>query len=108
MQERREGAIAALFGRPRPPQRAVCAVVPGACLDAGEGAQKGLIIMSSGFCKSPEASVKFTGQNGMESDTTPKVAGKCPKKGHGKKGKGKSRNPQAHTRPLAWLSGLGF
>jgi hypothetical protein len=54
------------------------------------GGKKGLIIMSSGFCKSPEASIKFTGQNGAESDTTPKVAAKCPKgkKGAKKKGRG--------------------
>jgi hypothetical protein len=43
------------------------------------GGKKGLIIMSSGFCKDPRASFKFTGQNGMEFDTTPRVGGKCPK-----------------------------
>lgn len=41
------------------------------------GGKKGLIIMSSGFCAHPRASVKFTGQNGLASNTSPKVVGKC-------------------------------
>ena len=41
--------------------------------------------MSSGFCANPKAEIKFTGQNGMESNTTPKVAAKCPKTKKGKK-----------------------
>ncbi len=45
--------------------------------------------MSSGFCKDPRASLKFTGQNGAELDTTPKVAAKCPKAKHGHKRTGK-------------------
>jgi hypothetical protein len=56
------------------------------------GGKKGLIIMSSGFCAHPQADIKFTGQNGMESNTTPKVAATCPKKakkGKGAKNKGK-------------------
>jgi hypothetical protein len=87
------------------------------------GGKKGLIIMSSGFCKDPTASIKFTGQNGMESDTTPKVGGKCPKKGDakgkgnkgkgnkakgpkGKKGKGaESRNGGGHRRLTAFVPG---
>ena len=51
------------------------------------GGKRGLIIMSSGFCADPRASFKFDGQNGMEYDTTPKVAAKCPKKKGKKKGK---------------------
>jgi hypothetical protein len=53
------------------------------------GGKKGLIEMSSGFCAKPQASVEFTGQNGMVSSSTPKVAAKCPKKP--KKGKRKHR-----------------
>jgi hypothetical protein len=77
------------------------------------GGKKGLIVMSSGFCAHPDASIKFTGQNGMESDTTPKVGGKCPKKGgskakgpKGKKGKGaESRNGGGHRRLTAFVPG---
>jgi hypothetical protein len=42
----------------------------------------------------------------MEPDTTPKVGGKCPKKGHGKKGK--RANAETHNRAASWLAGLGF
>jgi hypothetical protein len=56
------------------------------------GGKKGLIVMSSGFCKDPRADIKLAGQNGAEFDTTPKVAAKCPKAKKGgkasKKGKG--------------------
>ena len=51
------------------------------------GGKKGLIEMSSGFCAAPKAEVKFTGQNGMESNSKPKVAAKCPKSKTGKKSK---------------------
>ncbi len=54
------------------------------------GGKKGLIEMSSGFCAHPNADVKFTGQNGMESNSTPKVGAKCPKKKKGKKRAGHS------------------
>jgi hypothetical protein len=47
------------------------------------GGKKGLIVMSEGFCAHPRASVKFTGQNGLRADSTPKVFGKCG--AHGKK-----------------------
>ena len=57
------------------------------------GGKKGLIIMSSGFCANPRADIKFTGQNGMESNTTPKVKAKCPKK----KGK-KKASKRSHQR----------
>ena len=50
--------------------------------------------MSSGFCANPRADIKFTGQNGMESNTTPKVAAKCPKKKVNKS----SRNKRSHQR----------
>ena len=53
------------------------------------GGKKGLIEMSSGFCASPKASIKFTGQNGMESNSKPKVTAKCPKGNKGNKGGGK-------------------
>ncbi len=54
------------------------------------GGKKGLIIMSSGFCKDPNASYKLTGQNGAEYNTTPKVAAKCPKAHKANKGKKKA------------------
>ena len=56
------------------------------------GGKKGLIEMSSGFCAAPNAEVKFTGQNGMESNSKPKVTAKCPKakKGKSKRGPGHS------------------
>jgi hypothetical protein len=49
------------------------------------GGKKGLIIMSDGFCKHPNATVKLDAQNGKVSDSTPKVAAKCGK--HKKKKK---------------------
>jgi hypothetical protein len=52
------------------------------------GGKKGLIEMSSGFCAHPNADVKFTGQNGKESASTPKVSAKCPKAKKGKRGSG--------------------
>jgi hypothetical protein len=42
------------------------------------GGKKGLVEMSSGFCRSPRATVNLTAQNGKVYDTTPKVAAKCP------------------------------
>jgi hypothetical protein len=62
------------------------------------GGKKGLIEMSSGFCANPKADVKFTGQNGAESDSTPKVAAKCPKAKKGK-GKGKAHKSAARLVP---------
>ena len=59
------------------------------------GGKKGLIEMSSGFCAAPKAEVKFTGQNGMESNSKPKVAAKCPKAKKGKKSK-KSKRALGH------------
>ncbi len=44
------------------------------------GGKRGLIILSSGLCKSPKASVNLTGQNGKVSDTTPTVKTSCPRK----------------------------
>ena len=57
------------------------------------GGKKGLIEMSSGFCSSPKASIRFTGQNGIEAKSTPTVAAKCPK---GKKGKKKGKRGSGH------------
>ncbi len=74
------------------------------------GGKRGLIIMSAGFCKDPRANIQFTGQNGMESDTTPKVAAKCPKKGgKGSKDKGaKKGKDESSKRLTAWIPALGF
>ena len=63
------------------------------------GGKKGLIEMSSGFCKNPSADYKLTGQNGAIYNTTPKVAAKCPK---GKKGK--KKGSKGAKRPLAAVS----
>ncbi len=65
------------------------------------GGKRGLIIMSAGFCKDPRANIQLTGQNGMESNTTPKVAAKCPKKRGKGKSKGKSAKGKGHERPYA-------
>ena len=62
------------------------------------GGKKGLIEMSSGFCAAPNAEVKFTGQNGMESNSKPKVAAKCPK---GNRARGQAQSPQVRRSPLA-------
>ncbi len=67
------------------------------------GGKKGLIIMSSGFCKDPNASYKLTAQNGKEYNTTPKVAAKCPGKSKKHKSKG-----NAHKVGHRLLAGLGF
>jgi hypothetical protein len=67
------------------------------------GGKRGLIIMSSGFCKDPHASYKLTGQNGAEYDTTPKVAAKC---GKAKKAKGGGKGKGgAHSRLTAFFPG---
>ncbi len=58
------------------------------------GGKRGLIILSSGLCKSPKASVNLTGQNGKVSDTTPTVKTSCPKKHKGKSG---HRGRRAHS-----------
>ena len=58
------------------------------------GGKKGLIEMSSGFCAHPNADVKFTGHNGKESSSTPKVSAKCPK---AKKGKKKDKRALGRT-----------
>jgi len=50
------------------------------------GGKRGLVEMSSGFCKARKATVKLKGQNGAVYDSSPRVAAKCPKaKKHGKK-----------------------
>jgi hypothetical protein len=55
-----------------------------------QGGQKGLLVNSTNLCKSKHyATSEFTGQNGKEYNTTPKVAAKCPKAK--KAGKGKRR-----------------
>ncbi len=65
------------------------------------GGKKGLIIMSSGFCKDPRANIQLTGQNGAEYDTTPKVAAKCPKAHKANKGKKKAAKRSQLTSLLA-------
>jgi hypothetical protein len=58
------------------------------------GGKRGLIEMSSGFCRHPNAAVRFIGQNGKIYDTTPKVASSCKKAGtghHGAKHHGRHR-----------------
>jgi hypothetical protein len=57
------------------------------------GGKRGLIILSSGLCKSPKANVELDGQNGKVFDTNPVVKTSC-KKGGGKKkgGGGKKRH----------------
>ncbi len=50
------------------------------------GGKRGLIEMSDGFCAHPRAAVSFTAHNGKVSDSTPRVAGACPK-----------QQPGAHT-----------
>jgi hypothetical protein len=47
------------------------------------GGKRGLIEMSSGFCRHPHASVKLDGQNGKVFDTNPVVASSCSKKRRG-------------------------
>jgi hypothetical protein len=54
------------------------------------GGKRGLIEMSSGFCKNPRAKVKFTGQNGKVQETRPKVGGSCGRKAK-KRGGGKTK-----------------
>jgi hypothetical protein len=44
----------------------------------GERAPSGLIELSSGFCKSPRATVRLEGQNGKTHDTRPVVRSSCP------------------------------
>jgi hypothetical protein len=44
------------------------------------GGKRGLIEMSSGFCKAPRATIHLVGQNGKVSDTSPVVASDCAKK----------------------------
>ncbi len=56
------------------------------------GGKKGLIVMSDGFCARPNASIKFDAQNGKSYDTTPKVAGKCEKKGKKKHKSGRVKH----------------
>ena len=54
------------------------------------GGKRGLVEMSSGFCRSRRANVKLDGQNGKTYDTTPIVKAKCPKaKKHHKKKNGR-------------------
>ena len=65
------------------------------------GGKKGLIEMSSGFCKNPSADYKLTGQNGAIYNTNPKVAAKCPKGKKGKKGK-RAKRPQLGGLSSGW------
>jgi hypothetical protein len=44
------------------------------------GGKRGLIELSSGFCKAPRAAVDLTAQNGKVHDTRPVVGSSCPKK----------------------------
>lgn len=59
------------------------------------GGKKGLIVLSSGLCKSPRATVRLTGQNGKSYNSTPMVGTSCKKKGKGKRSGG-SRSRNAH------------
>jgi len=55
------------------------------------GGKRGLIEMSNGFCKKPNATVNFTAQNGKVYNTTPEVASSCGGK-KAKKGKAKKKH----------------
>jgi hypothetical protein len=56
------------------------------------GGKRGLIELSSGFCKAPNATVKLLGQNGKSYDTIPVVGSSCPKgRKHGGGGHHKHR-----------------
>jgi hypothetical protein len=58
-----------------------------------QGGKKGLLVNSENICKAPQrATVKFTGQNGKNEETSPLLKVKCAK--HGKKHK---RHHQRHT-----------
>jgi hypothetical protein len=45
------------------------------------GGKRGVIELSSGLCRSPKASIKFTAQNGRVYDTSPKIKTGCAGKG---------------------------
>jgi uncharacterized repeat protein (TIGR01451 family) len=55
------------------------------------GGKRGLIVLSSGLCKSPRAQVKLDAQNGKVYDTNPVVKTSC-KKGKKKGGGGKKKS----------------
>ncbi|HEX5930034.1 MAG TPA: hypothetical protein VFY48_11655, partial [Solirubrobacterales bacterium] len=44
------------------------------------GGKRGLVEMSSGFCKAPRALVRLGAQNGRTLEARPKVGAACPKK----------------------------
>ena len=72
-----------------------------------QGGKKGLLENSKNLCSSVnKADVRFTAQNGMVSNSTPKLTNSCKK---AKKGKSKAHKGKGHKRVLSsWISGLGF